>query len=347
MRRRRKRGQHEALQPGEEAMKEGPAAEVTVVGRGSRLEGTVVSAGSLRIDGQVTGNIAAEGDVILSSYSQVKADIEAQNVVVAGTFRGNITARAKAELAEGSRVDGDIRSTALVVGEGAVFSGKSIMEVPQEAAASGGGPEGGAEPGKEESPEQQRVQIVPEAAEAGYPEDELREGELRMAHEDAARRAAEWVRSRLPGPRTGPNQPVGEPAPELRRQGGTYPEGRPPKSAAWRWAMSAFIVAVLAAASLLWSLVHGAALASDLGHARAEVRQLQAAEVELRLARSEVASLRADLAGVERLLQEAQVCIGGMTVSIGRLVNFDTEEGLSSWRRTRPTCLRVMQVSEA
>jgi cytoskeletal protein CcmA (bactofilin family) len=343
MLRRRGRGRHEAIQPGEGAVEEDPGSEITIVGRGSRLEGTVVSAGSLRIDGQVTGNIAANGDVILSSHSQVKADIEAQNVVVAGTFRGNITARAKAELAKGSRVDGDIRSAALVVGEGAVFSGTSIMEVPQEEAAA---PGGGVEPGEEPSSEQQTVEIVPEAAEAGYPEDELREGELRMAHEDAAQRAAQWFRSRLLGPRLEPEGPAAPPVPGLRKSG-LYPERRIPTATARRWAVPVFIMALIAVVSLLWSLVHGAALASDLGHARAEVRQLQAAEVELRLARSEVASLKTDLAVAERDLQEAQVCIGGMTVSIGRLVNFDTEEGLSSWRRARPNCDRVMQVSEA
>jgi cytoskeletal protein CcmA (bactofilin family) len=343
LRRRRERGRHEAIQPEEGAVNEGPESDVTVVGRGSRVEGTVVSAGSLRVDGQVTGSIAAQGDVILSSHSEVKADIEAQNVVVAGMFKGNITARARAELTEGSRVDGDIRSTALVVGEGAVFSGTSIMEVPQEEATP---PAGGTEPGGAPSPEQQRVEIVPRAAEAGYPEDERREGELRMAHEDAARRASEWVRSRLLGPRTELDEPAAPPVPGLRG-GGMYPEGRITTAAARWWATSAVIVAVLAVASLLWSLVYGAGIAADLDDARVEVRQLRTSEVELHVARSRVAALKADLAGAERLLQEAQVCIGGMTVSIGRLVNFDTEEGLSSWRRARPGCDRVMDVSEA
>ena len=51
------------------------------------LEGNVVSAGSLRIDGQVKGQINADGDVTLSPQSQVEADIRAQNVSVAGRSR--------------------------------------------------------------------------------------------------------------------------------------------------------------------------------------------------------------------------------------------------------------------
>lgn len=102
--------------------------EVTIVGQGAKLEGTVVSAGSLRIDGQVRGQINAEGDVLLSPQSQVEADIRAQNVVVAGRFKGSINVKGRAQLARGGRVDGDITSKTLVVEEGGIFQGQSVME---------------------------------------------------------------------------------------------------------------------------------------------------------------------------------------------------------------------------
>ena len=90
-------------------MNEGSSSEVTVVGKGARLEGTIVSAGSLRIDGQVKGKISADGDVVLSPQSQVEADIQATNVTVAGRFKGNLVVRSRAELARGGRVDGNVR----------------------------------------------------------------------------------------------------------------------------------------------------------------------------------------------------------------------------------------------
>ena len=102
--------------------------EVTVVGVGARLDGNLVSAGSLRIDGQVKGQINADGDVSLSPQSQVEADIRAQNVVVAGRFKGAILVKGRAELARGGRVDGDITSKTLVVEEGGIFHGQSIMD---------------------------------------------------------------------------------------------------------------------------------------------------------------------------------------------------------------------------
>ena len=109
-------------------MREGTSSEVTVLGNGARLEGTVVSAGSLRIDGQVKGKISADGDVVLSPGCQVEADISAQNVTIGGPFKGNITAKGRTELAKGGRVDGDIICKSLVVAEGAVFCGQSIMD---------------------------------------------------------------------------------------------------------------------------------------------------------------------------------------------------------------------------
>jgi cytoskeletal protein CcmA (bactofilin family) len=102
--------------------------EVTIVGAAAKLEGTVVSAGSLRIDGQVKGQIQADGDVTLSPQSQVEADIRAQNVSVAGRFKGNLVVKGKAHLARGGRIEGNITSKTLVVEEGGIFHGQSLMD---------------------------------------------------------------------------------------------------------------------------------------------------------------------------------------------------------------------------
>jgi cytoskeletal protein CcmA (bactofilin family) len=111
-------------------MADASSSEVTVVGQGASIEGTLVSAGSLRIDGQVKGKITAEGDVGLSAQSRVEADIHAQNVTVGGQLRGNIVAKGKAELVRGGRVEGNITARTLVIAEGALFSGQSIMGEP-------------------------------------------------------------------------------------------------------------------------------------------------------------------------------------------------------------------------
>jgi cytoskeletal protein CcmA (bactofilin family) len=133
------------------------SGEVTIVGVGARLEGNVVSAGSLRIDGQVKGQINADGDVTLSPQSQVEADVHAQNVSVGGRFKGNLVVKGKAHLARGGRVDGNITSKALVVEEGAIFHGQSIMDAAP-GAGSGSSDKGGSRTSGEhagQTPEEQ------------------------------------------------------------------------------------------------------------------------------------------------------------------------------------------------
>ena len=79
----------------------------------------------------------------------------------------------KTELTTGGRLDGKIWSKVLVVQEGALFFGQSNMDLDDA-------------PG--------------EADGSAYPQDELR-----TAYEDAARRGADWYRSRLYGPKAEPD----------------------------------------------------------------------------------------------------------------------------------------------
>jgi cytoskeletal protein CcmA (bactofilin family) len=124
--------------------------EVTIVGTGAKLDGNVVSAGSLRIDGQVKGQINADGDVVLSPQSKVEADIRAQNVSIAGAFKGNIVVKGKAHLARGGRIDGNITSKTLVVEEGGVFHGQSIMDAAGSSSQSSSGSQAPSAPAAED-----------------------------------------------------------------------------------------------------------------------------------------------------------------------------------------------------
>lgn len=109
------------------------AAEVTVIGPGARLEGNLVSAASLRIEGRVKGQVTAEGDVIVAPEAHVEGDIRARNVTVAGRYSGNITSAGTLEFASTAKVEGNIVCASLIVNQGAVFTGQSDMEGDVEA----------------------------------------------------------------------------------------------------------------------------------------------------------------------------------------------------------------------
>jgi len=91
-------------------------SEVSVVGRGARIEGTVVAAGSLRVEGEVRGAITAKGDVLLSPEGRVEANIEARSITLAGQVRGDLTAEGDVVAPADSRLDGNIRAHNVQVG---------------------------------------------------------------------------------------------------------------------------------------------------------------------------------------------------------------------------------------
>jgi cytoskeletal protein CcmA (bactofilin family) len=151
----------EAIPAQEEPMTAEDETQVSVVSQGTKIEGSVIAAGSLRVEGEVLGKIRAAGEVSLSPQGRVDANIEARSITLAGTVKGDLTATGDVSLPAESRLDGNIRarnaevggvvngdivvkglaalgprahvqgdiaSKALVISEGAVFVGRSVMD---------------------------------------------------------------------------------------------------------------------------------------------------------------------------------------------------------------------------
>ena len=80
------------------AMSDRDERDVSVVGRGAHVEGSLVSTGSLWIAGRMTGEISVEGQVTVAPDSEVEADIKAGSINLAGRVNGNLTAPGSVEL---------------------------------------------------------------------------------------------------------------------------------------------------------------------------------------------------------------------------------------------------------
>ncbi len=98
----------------------------SLVGSDSVFRGNITTKGTLRVDGQVEGNIEADW-VVLGEKACVKGDIAARGVVIGGRVEGNLTAREICEVRNKGQIFGEIVTTKLVIAEGAVFDGKSTM----------------------------------------------------------------------------------------------------------------------------------------------------------------------------------------------------------------------------
>lgn len=110
----------------------------TLLGEGSRFEGRLQSKASLRIEGEIIGDIDCEGDVAIGESARARSNITARNCIIAGTVHGNVTARSTLTLTATGRLFGNTQAASLIIAEGAVFEGSCKMEstcAPEEPAA--------------------------------------------------------------------------------------------------------------------------------------------------------------------------------------------------------------------
>lgn len=100
------------------------ASVETVVGEGSLLEGKIVVADGIRVDGVVTGRLEVGGNLRIGRSGQVVANVVcAKDVVVAGRVEGDVVCEGEVRLESSAVVLGDVSGGTLVVDEGAVLRG--------------------------------------------------------------------------------------------------------------------------------------------------------------------------------------------------------------------------------
>lgn len=97
------------------------------LGKGSRVEGKLTFEGSVRIDGQVEGEIQAQEAVIIGESAVVNAQVMAGTVILTGKLTGDVTARKRIELRAPARLIGNISTPCLVIHEGVIFEGRCTM----------------------------------------------------------------------------------------------------------------------------------------------------------------------------------------------------------------------------
>lgn len=99
----------------------------TIIGKGFSIRAahfTCEDDESIRIDGEVIGDIEIGGVLIISESGYVDGSIAASFVRVAGRVTGNIHCRNALHLAATADVLGDVRATSLIIDDGAVLLGR-------------------------------------------------------------------------------------------------------------------------------------------------------------------------------------------------------------------------------
>ena len=96
----------------------------TVLASGTEFEGLLSFRGAARVDGKLSGDIVAEGCLVIGEGARVRARIEVDELIVAGELEGEIHARERVELRSTARVVGSLRSPRLMVAEGGILEGR-------------------------------------------------------------------------------------------------------------------------------------------------------------------------------------------------------------------------------
>lgn len=104
----------------------------TLIGRNTIFEGTLKSEASIRIEGQLIGDIECKGDVFIGEKGLVQSNITARNITVCGTIKGNVVTSNKLTIHWTGKLLGDHQSTSIHIEQGGLIVGKRHSIKPNE-----------------------------------------------------------------------------------------------------------------------------------------------------------------------------------------------------------------------
>lgn len=102
----------------------GPAKESLIAGD-LTIEGKIEGAGHVRIAGRFKGDVNVQGNVTIEQGAHVTGQVTAATVVVSGEVSGNIQATTRVELLETGAISGDVKAAVLTVAAGSRMRGQA------------------------------------------------------------------------------------------------------------------------------------------------------------------------------------------------------------------------------
>jgi len=109
------------------------ATSASIIAAGTTVQGDITSAGDIRIDGTLNGNIQCSAKVIIGSQGQIKGDITGQQADIMGKVTGTIRVKELLMLKGGSNVAGNLYASKLSIEPSANFNGQCHMNGAPEA----------------------------------------------------------------------------------------------------------------------------------------------------------------------------------------------------------------------
>ncbi len=106
-----------------------PVGKAAVIGAGIRISGEISGSENLLIEGQVDGRINLAGnDVTIGKSGRVVADVAAKTIRVAGEVNGDLKAKERVVISGSGNVRGNVIAPRVVLEDGAIFKGSIDMD---------------------------------------------------------------------------------------------------------------------------------------------------------------------------------------------------------------------------
>src|SRR5438093_10616960 len=99
----------------------------TTIGVGSSFRGTLMVAGTLRIEGELEGDILNCERLEIGEHGVMRADIEVKEALIFGRVYGNIRALGTIELKAGCRVECDVWAVCVTIYTGVYITCRGPM----------------------------------------------------------------------------------------------------------------------------------------------------------------------------------------------------------------------------
>jgi len=103
----------------------------TIIGVNVTLKGNLFNKGSIQVNGSVEGEVKSDENILIGESAVIKGPVIAKKIEISGEVKGLVEANEKLEIQPTGKVYGDVNAKTLIIREGAVFVGKSIMSNTQ------------------------------------------------------------------------------------------------------------------------------------------------------------------------------------------------------------------------
>ncbi|WP_433945654.1 bactofilin family protein [Paenibacillus sp. SN-8-1] len=114
----------------------------TLIGIGSDIQGKLRCEANLRLEGKFHGEIETTGEIVIGESGEAHSTIRGNEIIVAGKVFGDIITEGKLTITASGQVDGNVSAHTLVILDGGILNGISIMERPAASAVASPVPAG-------------------------------------------------------------------------------------------------------------------------------------------------------------------------------------------------------------